>query len=235
MIPDRKGDWNMKILLIEDDKNLCDTLRFSLEKEFHEVDICHDVRDGLDLFLQDAYDLVLLDRMLPTMNGLLVLKKAREHGIRTPVILVTALGELYDRIEGLDGGADDYLVKPFAFEELSARIRSLGRRTGRYEEHELLSCGDIRYDTELRQLSGPVDTLLLSGREGRLLEVFLRDAGKPLRRMVLLSRVWGVDAEVEDGNLDTYVHFLRRHLSQVGSHLQIRTVRGVGYLLEDIS
>lgn len=224
----------MKILLIEDDKNLCDTLQFSLEKEFHEVDVCHDGRDGLDLFLQDAYDLVLLDRMLPTMNGLLVLKKAREHGIQTPVILVTALGELYDRIEGLDGGADDYLVKPFAYEELSARIRSLGRRTGHSWEHELLSFGDIRYDTELRQLSGPTDTILLSGREGRLLEVFLRDAGKPLRRMVLLSRVWGVDAEVEDGNLDTYVHFLRKRLAQSGSCLSIRTVRGVGYLLEDV-
>ena len=128
----------MKILLIEDDKNLCDTLQFQLKKEQHEVDICHDGRDGLDLFLQDAYDLVLLDRMLPTMNGLLVLKKARSAGVLTPVILVTALGELYDRIEGLDGGADDYIVKPFAFEELMARIRSLGRRTGRWEENESL-------------------------------------------------------------------------------------------------
>ena len=112
----------MKILLIEDDKNLCDILKFQLNQEMHDVDICHDGRDGLDLFLQDAYDLVLLDRMLPTMNGLLVLKKARAQGVHTPVILITALGELYDRIEGLDTGADDYLVKPFAFEELSADV-----------------------------------------------------------------------------------------------------------------
>ena len=224
----------MKILLIEDDRNLCDTLRFSLEQECHEVDVCHDGSDGLDLFLQDAHDLVLLDRMLPTMNGLLVLKKARERGIVTPVIFLTALGELYDRIEGLDQGADDYLVKPFAYEELSARIRSLGRRTGHLAEHEVLTYGDIRYDTGLRQLSGPDNTILLSGREGRLLEVFLHDAAKPLRRMVLLARVWGVDAEVEDGNLDTYVHFLRKRLAQVGSLLSIRTVRGVGYLLEPL-
>ena len=222
----------MKILLIEDDRNLCDTLQFQLKKEQHEVDICHDGRDGLDLFLQDAYDLVLLDRMLPTMNGLIVLKKARSAGVLTPVILVTALGELYDRIEGLDGGADDYIVKPFAFEELMARIRSLGRRTGRWEENESLRCGDISYDPVLRQLNGPDDSILLSGREGRLLEVFLRDAGTTLRRLVILSRVWGADAEVEEGNLDTYVHFLRKRLAHVGSRLVLSTVRGVGYMLE---
>ena len=155
----------MKILLIEDDKNLCDILKFQLNQEMHDVDVCHDGRDGLDLFLQDAYDLVLLDRMLPTMNGLLVLKKARAQGIHTPVILITALGELYDRIEGLDTGADDYLVKPFAFEELSARIRSLGRRTGKYEENDLLCFGDLSYDATLRSLHGPAGSIRLSGKE----------------------------------------------------------------------
>lgn len=223
----------MKILLIEDDKNLCDILKFQLNQEMHDVDICHDGRDGLDLFLQDAYDLVLLDRMLPTMNGLLVLKKARAQGVHTPVILITALGELYDRIEGLDTGADDYLVKPFAFEELSARIRSLGRRTGRYEENDLLCFGDLCYDAALRSLRGPLGSIRLSGKEGRLLEVFLRDAGTPLRRMVILSRVWGADAPVEEGNLDTYIHFLRKRLSHVGSTVSIATMRGIGYLMKE--
>lgn len=222
----------MRILLIEDDKNLCDTLTFQLQKEHHEIDVCEDGRDGLDLFLQDAYDLVLLDRMLPTMNGLLVLKKAREAGVLTPVILITALGELYDRIEGLDCGADDYLVKPFAFEELSARIRSLGRRSGKWEADEQLRFGDISYAPSLRELTGPGGVLLLSGREGRLLEVFLRDADTTLRRMVILSRVWGADAEVEEGNLDTYIHFLRKRLVTVNSTLSLATVRGVGYRLE---
>lgn len=223
----------MKILLIEDDKNLCDILKFQLNQEMHDVDICHDGRDGLDLFLQDAYDLVLLDRMLPTMNGLLVLKKARAQGIHTPVILITALGELYDRIEGLDTGADDYLVKPFAFEELSARIRSLGRRTGRYEENDLLCFGDLSYDAALRSLHGPAGSIRLSGKEGRLLEVLLRDAETPLRRMVILSRVWGADAPVEEGNLDTYIHFLRKRLSHVGSTVSIATMRGIGYLMKE--
>lgn len=223
----------MRILLIEDDKNLCDTLTFQLEYAGHEVDCCHDGRDGLDLFVQDAYDLVLLDRMLPTMNGLLVLKKARDSGVKTPVILITALGELYDRVEGLDAGADDYVIKPFAFEELMARIRSLARRSGKWEVHEALSFGDVSYDSGMRELNGPKGSLLLSGREGRLLEVFLREPDTVLRRMVLLSRVWGADAAVEESNLDTYIHFLRKRLDTVGSTLVLSTIRGVGYRLEN--
>lgn len=222
----------MRILLIEDDKNLCELLQFQLEKEGHTVQVCHDGYEGLDLALQDGADLILLDRMLPSMNGLLVLKKARNAGIKMPVILLTALGELYDRVEGLDAGADDYIVKPFAFEELLARIRSLGRRTGRWEDDGLISYGDIQYDSSQRILSGPGGSLLLSGREGRMLEVFLRSPGVVLRRMVLLSRIWGEDAEVEEGNLDTYVHYLRRRLLYVQSELQVKTIRGMGYKLE---
>ncbi len=223
----------MKILLIEDDERLCELLKFQLHKEMHQVDICHDGLEGLDLFLQDAHDLVLLDRMLPTMNGLLVLKKARSAGLDTPVILITALGELYDRVEGLDGGADDYLVKPFEYEELSARIRSLGRRSGKWEEDSLLQWGDISYDCTLRILHGPKNKQQLSGKEGLLLEVFLRNAGQVIRRRVIFSRVWGVDAPVEESNLDTYIHFLRKQLRYVGSSLSVKTVRGIGYVLEE--
>ena len=223
----------MHILLIEDDIHLCETLQFQLEQENYTVDVCHDGRDGLDLFLQDAYDIVLLDRMLPTMNGLLVLQKARQSGISTPVILITALGELYDRIEGLDAGADDYIVKPFAFEELTARIRSLGRRSGKWEDDNLLVVNDLNYDASVRLLSGPDNSIRLSGREGRLLEVLLRSFKLVLRREVLLSRVWGVDAEVEDCNLDTYIHYLRKRLSYVGSTLTLKTIRGIGYCLTD--
>ena len=221
-----------KILLIEDDKKLCEFLQFQLQKEGHKIDCCHDGRDGMDLFLQDGHDLVLLDRMLPTMNGMLVLKKARAAGIQTPVIVITALGELYDRIEGLDSGADDYIVKPFEFEELSARIRSLGRRSGSYEDDNLLFFGDISYDSALRILHAPKGEFPLSVKEGLLLEVFLRNPGKIMHRMVIFSRVWGVDAPVEEGNLDTYIHFIRKQLLYTGSTLQLRTVRGVGYILE---
>lgn len=222
----------MRLLLIEDDEKFCELLIFQLKKEKHEVDVCHDGRDGLDLLMQNAHDLVLLDRMLPTMNGLLVLKKARSAGVTTPVILITALGELYDRIEGLDSGADDYIVKPFEFEELSARIRSLGRRSGRYEDDGLLSFQDVTYDHSLRMLYGPENELALSKREGLLLEAFLREPAQVIHRMILFSRVWGVDAPVEESNLDTYIHFLRKRLVFVGSRLNIKTVRGIGYIIE---
>lgn len=225
----------MKILLIEDDKNLCEMLRFQLEKEHHEVTICNNGRDGLDLFLQDAYDLVLLDRMLPTMNGLLILQKARRSGISTPVIIITALGELYDRVEGLDCGADDYLVKPFAYEELAVRIRSIGRRNHVYDDNNLFSYADLTYDSRLRELTGPDGSMQLSRREGRLLEVFLQNPDTTLQRLVLLSRVWGADAPVEESNLDTYIHFVRKRLQQIGSHATIETVRGIGYCIRTLS
>ncbi len=128
--------------------------------------------------------------------------------------------------------ADDYIVKPFEFEELSARIRSLGRRSGRYEDDNLLSFEDISYDCSLRILSGPEKELPLSGREGLLLETFMREPNQVIHRMVLFSRVWGVDAPVEEGNLDTYIHFLRKRLRSTGSNLNLKTVRGIGYILE---
>ena len=182
----------MRILLIEDDLNFCETLRFQLEQEAYEVDVCHDGRDGLDLFLQDAHDIVLLDRMLPTMNGLLVLQKARQAGISTPVILITALGELYDRIEGLDAGADDYIVKPFAFEELTARIRSLGRRSGKWEDDNLLTICDISYDCNARLLSGSTGSIRLSGREGRFLKFFCEvlSSSSAVKYFLAVSGAW---------------------------------------------
>ena len=222
----------MHILLIEDDKNLCDTLTYQLEQEGFSIDCCHDGRDGLDLMLQNAHDLIILDRMLPTMNGLMALRKARDNHIETPVILLTALGELYDRIEGLDCGADDYIVKPFAFEELMARIRTIRRRSRSIIAPQILSLKDLHYDVQLRQLSTAQGQLILSKREGRLLEVFLGNPDTVLPRMVILSRVWGPDAEVEEGNLDNYIHFLRRRLKNLNSSVHLQTVRGVGYRLE---
>ena len=193
--------------------------------------VCHDGRDGLDLFLQDAHDIVLLDRMLPTMNGLLVLQKARQTGISTPVILITALGELYDRIEGLDAGADDYLGKPFDTRELLARLRALTRRPGTTAE-SAIRCGDVTLDAAQLTLSGPKAAAALTKREADLLEVLLRTPGQLQTRAVLLARVWGPLAEVEDANLDCYIHFVRRRLKAVGSAVTITTVRGSGYKAE---
>ena len=221
----------MRLLVIEDERDLCEDIAKKLRLSGYEADICFDGEAALELLAVEKYDLVLLDRMLPTMNGLLVLQKARKAGISTPVIMITALGELYDRVEGLDCGADDYLVKPFAYEELSARIRSIGRRNHVYDDSDRFSYADISYDSRLRELCGPSGSLQLSGREGRLLEIFLQNPQTVLKRLVLLSRVWGSDAPVEESNLDTYIHFVRKRLQQVGSHTTIETVRGIGYRL----
>ena len=223
----------MRILLVEDNEELCYSLAFQLKNEGFEVDVCHDGEDGLHFIEEQAHDLVLLDRMLPLLDGFQVLKRMRAKSISTPVILVTALGELHDKVSGLDCGADDYIVKPFAFEELLARIRCIFRRPQRWESNQILTFGDISYDAASKKLSHRDKTCSLSKREGELMELFLRNSGQTLPRMTILSRVWGPDAGVEDGNLDNYIHFLRRHLRGLKSSLTIKTVRGVGYRLED--
>ena len=178
-------------------------------------------------------DLVILDRMLPSMDGITVLQEARKNHVSTPVIMLTALGELQDKLTGLKGGADDYMVKPFAFEELLARIQCMVRRPGRWEDTAVLSLGDLIFDPESGRLEGNGKECTLSKREGALLELMLRNAGQTLPREVILNRVWGADSEVEDGNLDNYIHFLRRRLKSVRSTLNLKTVRGIGYLLEN--
>ena len=223
----------MNILMIEDDKELCDAVSFRLEQEGFSITACHDGEEGLYYMQESPFDLVILDRMLPHMNGIEVLKEARTRQIRTPILMLTALGELDDRLTGLNGGADDYMVKPFAFEELLARIRCLLRRPAVYQDSvKSISLGDVSFVPETRTLSSREKTCTLSSREGELMEVFLRNPGQTLPRQLLLSRVWGLEADVEEGNLDNYIHFLRRRLKTVESTLQIRTVRGIGYQLE---
>ena len=222
----------MKILLIEDDRDLAESMKFQLGKEGFETDVCTDGEEGLYYMQEKAHDLVILDRMLPSMDGVSVLKAARKAHVSTPVIMLTALGELNDRLTGLNGGADDYMVKPFAFSELLARIRCILRRPGNWEAASLLSLGDICFDPEDNRLKGNGKECTLSKREGELLEVFLRNPGQTLPRSVLLNRVWGLESDVEEGNLDNYIHFLRRRLKTVESTLNLRTVRGVGYVME---
>lgn len=222
----------MKILMIEDDRELCEAVSFRLEQEGFSVDVCHDGEEGLYYMQESIHDLVILDRMLPHMDGVTLLKEARSRQIKTPVIFLTALGELNDKLTGLNCGADDYMVKPFAFEELSARIHCLLRRPGTYGASHELKLGDIAFDPDTRRLSGAQKECTLSNREGGLLEVFLRNPGQTLPRSLLLARVWGLDSDVEEGNLDNYIHFLRRRLKAVDSALVLKTVRGVGYQLE---
>ncbi len=222
----------MRILMIEDDVQLCASVKYQLEHRGFSVDVCHDGEEGLFLIRENAFDLILLDRMLPGMDGAQVLKTARREGIQTPILLVSALGELHSRVEGLDMGADDYIPKPFAIEELLARIRSALRRPSVWTDTQLLACGDVRYDSAQKTLSAGDKTCTLSRREGDLLELFLRNPGQTMPRSLILSRIWGPDGGVEEGNLDNYIHFLRRRLKSMSCALSIRTVRGVGYCLE---
>lgn len=222
----------MRILMVEDDRRLCEAVCYQLEREGFTVDVCADGDDGLRWIRQQAHDLILLDRMLPTMSGTTVLERMRADGITTPVLVVTALDTVANRVEGLEAGADDYLVKPFAIEELIARIRAMGRRPRQWEGRPGIKMGGLSYDSARRVLAGPAGECSLSHREGDLMEILLRNPGQTLPRELLLSRVWGPDAPVEDGNLDNYIYFLRRRLSQVEGGVEIRTVRAVGYRLE---
>lgn len=223
----------MRILLVEDDKELCGFMEVWLEEKGYLSDICHDSRDALYYLNMQVYDVVILDRMLPGMNGVQILEIMRKQGITTPVIMVTALGTVEDRIDGLDAGADDYLVKPFAAEELFARIRALERRPVRMELNRQLVFSDITLNLSNRLLCRGDNTIELSKREMDLLEFLIRNHGQTLTRELLLNRVWGLDSAVEEGNLDTYIYFLRRRLKQAGSHANIKTVRSVGYVLEE--
>lgn len=221
----------MKLLLAEDDENLQQSLTRRLRENGFDVDACADGEDALYLAQSNVYDCLLLDRMLPHMDGAEVVRTLRESGSSVPVILITALGTLRDKLTGLNLGADDYLVKPFAFEELLARITCVTRRSPVLHMKPILEVGNISYDPADFTLTGPAGHVTLSRREGALLSFFLANVNQTLERGTLLLRVWGADSDVEDGNLDNYIHFLRRRLDAVGSAPVLRTIRGVGYQL----
>lgn len=223
----------MRLLLIEDDESLCLSLSYQLRQDGFAPETCHDGEEGLLWARQQGYDLILLDRMLPGMDGLTLLRQLRREGIHTPVIFLTALGQLSDKTGGLDAGADDYIVKPFAYDELLARIRCVLRRPAVLSGGDLLRYGDVTYDPGSLTLRRGTASTALSKRLGDLLELFLRNPGQTLPRQTILLRVWGIETEVEDGNLDNYTYFLRRSLRKVGSTLRLTTVRGIGYRLEE--
>ncbi len=223
----------MRILLIEDDHDLAEGVSFHLKEAGYTVDCCYDGLDGFELIKTQAYDLIILDRMLPNLDGLSILMRIRQLNLCLPVIMLTALNAIGDRVAGLNAGADDYLVKPFATEELIARIGALSRRPSNLISSNKLTFCDVTLDLLGLYLIGPKHTCSLSKKEGFLAEFFLKHPNEPLTRELILSKVWGPDTEVEDGNLDNYIHFLRRRLKTVGSHLHIKTIRCVGYILEE--
>lgn len=223
----------MRVLIIEDDQNLSDVLSLQLQHEGFETDCIYHGADAVFYALQNVYDVIILDRMLPGMDGLTILKLLRENQIHTPVILATALDSIEERITGLNCGADDYIVKPYDIRELIARIYALVRRPSSLENVKTLSFGDLVFDLTEGNLSVKERKIHLSKRERLLLEYFLKNPNQTLSRQLLYTRIWGIDGEVEDGNLDTYIYYLRKHLRSLGSHVQISTVHGTGYKLEE--
>lgn len=223
----------MKLLLVEDDLNLCDALEEQLKAAGYEVDVCHNAINARYYLSATSHDMVLLDRMLPGKDGVTFLSEIRKKQIMVPVILITAMNGIYDRVDGLDAGADDYLVKPFAMEELFARIRALARRPRQIEAANCLKFGDLTYNIDRKIVNKGEENYILSKKESSLLEFFMRNSGQVVTREQILDRVWGADGAVEDGNIDNYIHFLRKRLKGIESNVLIKTVYGIGYRLEE--
>lgn len=227
-----KGSEKMRLLIIEDDVELSEAVAVSLKAEGYQVDLCHSGADAAYYYEKQIYDAVLLDRMLPEKDGIEILSDMRQKGYEVSVIMITALGDVEARIGGLDAGADDYLSKPFSVSELQARLRALFRRPRKMENALRHSLGNTTLSMEKLQLESDKGCVTLSKKEAAFLEFFFCNPDQILQREQILDRVWGTENFVEDGNVDTYIHFVRRRLAAVNSNLAIKNVHGVGYRLE---
>ncbi|MBI3745137.1 MAG: response regulator transcription factor [Chloroflexi bacterium] len=223
----------MHLLLVEDDERLGRVLKRLLEEDRHVVDVATDGQSGLDFAESEGIEIVILDVGLPDISGLEVARRLRKRGTQAAILMLTARDTVNDRVTGLDAGADDYLVKPFAFEELSARIRALARRTepGPRRADPRLEVGPIALDEAGRRVTVDGRPIDLSPREFSLLECLLRHPGQTLTRDQLLDQAWPYSAAVTPNAVDAYVHYLRTKLGTAGS--RVETIRGVGYRLSD--
>ena len=224
----------MRVLLLEDDLNLCDTIEEALGKESYSVDSCHDGETAMLYALNTdlGYELAIVDRMLPIIDGLTIIKSMRRKGINIPVIIITGMSAVDDRIDGLDGGADDYLVKPFHVRELLARVRALTRRPYEMKETNILTYADLTFDRVNRLLQKGSQSLTLTAKETELLYSLMRTPETQLTKEQLILRVWGADSNIELGNVENYISFLRKRLKELQSRCEIKTVYGTGYKLE---
>jgi DNA-binding response OmpR family regulator len=223
----------MRILVVEDDRKVASFIRKGLEEEGHAVEVAGDGASAVERATDGApWDLVVLDVMLPKGDGFSVLKTLREEGLRMPVLMLTARDAVGDKVTGLDLGADDYLSKPFAFEEFLARVRALLRRGGGGSA-PVLRLADLTLDPSSREVRRGARRVELTAREHTLLEYFLRNAGRVLTRPVLAQHVWGLDFDPESNVVDVYVGYLRRRIEGPGERRLLHTVRGVGYVLKD--
>lgn len=222
----------MRVLLVEDEKRMAQALCELLRLEKYQVDHCSNGLDGIAAIESNIYDIVILDVMLPGMNGYDIAKSVRSKGITTPILMLTAKAELDDKVTGLDSGADDYLTKPFMTRELLARLRALGRRKLGTTDG-VLSYGDITLDTGTLTLSCTASgqSVRLSEKEYRILEYFVANSGQILTREQLAVKIWGYESDAEYNNVEVYMSFTRKKLAFVEAKTEIKAVRGIGYEL----
>ena len=223
----------MRLLLVEDEEGFAEALCTSLKMEHYIVDRVSDGEQGLDLGLSEVYDAIILDIMLPKLDGLSVLSALRKDGITTPVLLLTAKSELHDKITGLDCGADDYLTKPFHREELYARLRALTRRQTQSSTPEQLTYGDLAIQQGSNELTCTTSGshIALNGKEFQLMEYLLRNGGQIISREQIIEKVWGYDTAAEYNNVEVYISFLRKKLTFLKASTSIQTIRKLGYRL----
>ena len=223
----------MYILIVEDERRLANLMRRVLEEEGHTVDTAYDGEEALAMALQGSHDVVVLDVLLPHLDGFEVCQSLRHHRVDTPILMLTALDSVHDRVRGLDAGADDYLGKPFAFQELLARIRALGRRRVQAREPNRLEVADLSLDLARRRAQRADKNIDLSPKEFALLEFLMRNQGRVVSRTQMLDHVWGYDYSPDSNLVDVYVSFLRHKVDRGHGRKLIRTVRGAGYILGD--
>lgn len=222
----------MRLLLVEDEKQLSEALKQILIKNKYIVDAVYSGDDGLDYALTDVYDVIILDIMLPKLNGLEILKTIRKKKITTPVILLTAKSTVEDRILGLDSGADDYLPKPFAPEELLARLRAITRRNSNLINENILEFSDIKLNLSTYEIEANDNNITLTQKEFDILKYFMQRPKLVVSKDDLITKLWGFDAEIDYNNIEVYISFLRKKLSYIESDVKITTIRRVGYRLE---
>ena len=222
----------MRLLLVEDEPALAEAIAETLTKHHYIVDLAHDGEDGLNFALSGVHDVIVLDIMLPRRTGLDILRELRRNGVKTPVILLTALGETEDKILGLDTGADDYLAKPFQMGELLARLRALLRRPMEILHDGLLRYGDITLNPHSLELRCGKQNFPLTKKECQLLEFLIQNKGIILSTDTIIEKIWGWDSDVVDNNVQAYISFLRKKLGLLKANVTIRNIRGAGYVLE---
>ena len=224
----------MKVLMVEDERDLADAVSIILQKNNFAVDNAYDGEYGLDCALTGIYDIIILDIMLPNMDGLRLLKELRASGVRTPVLLLTARGEIQDRVAGLDYGADDYLPKPFHMDELLARLRALGRRKGELHIDGIIRLGPMFFNPQTLMLTHNKKEISLTLKESQLLELLAAHKGNYVSKDTIIEKVWSYDADVQDSHVESQVSLLRKKLAAAGGELKVKSLRGVGYRLMGI-